>query len=150
MTIGSTVTDQVNSRGYKAFIGVAGTNEFAAVQDKTLVINYDIIAEPMTSNKTAFFSGVFLGGLFTGSLIYTSDFAGSAGTEGTFLFLTAKETTTNSNKEYTWKLKLTNKAGSTKTWTFTGILQTFTLTGTVPGGSKYDLAIFVTSEPTIA
>lgn len=150
MPIGSTVTEQVNSRANKLFIGVAGTNEYTAVQDKQLVLNYDVVAEPMTSNKTAFFAGAFLGGLLTGTFVYTSDFAGSVGTEGTFLYLTAKDPVNNSNTEYTFKLKLTNKAVSTKTWTFTGILQNITLVGAVPGGTKYDLSIFVTSEPTIA
>lgn len=150
MTIGSTVSDQVNSRANKVFIGTAGTNEYTAVQDKQLVLNYDVVAEPLTSNTTAFFAGTFLGGLFTGTMIYTSDFAGVAGTEGTFLNLIAKDSVSSGNKDLTWKLKLTDKGSTTKTWTFTGILQTFTLSGVVPGGSKYDLAIFVTSEPTIA
>lgn len=150
MAIGSTTTQQVNSRANKVFIGVAGTNEFFAVQNKNLTLDYDMVSEPMTSNDTGFFPGPFMGGTFTGSVIYTSDFAGAAGTEGTFLFITAKDSDSGGNKEYTWKLKLTNKALATKTWTFTGILQNFSLTGDVPGGSKYDLNIFVTSEPTIA
>lgn len=150
MTIGNTVTEQANSRANRVFIGTAGTNEYTAVQDKQLVINYDVITEPITNGNTAFFSGVFLGGLFTGTLIYTTDFSGSAGTEGTFLNLIAKDSVDGGNDELTWKMKITDKANTTKTWTFTGILQTFTLSGNIPGGSKYDLAIFVTSEPTIA
>ncbi len=150
MTIGGTASEQANSRANRVFIGVAATNEYKAVQDKQLVINYDVIAEPITNGNTAFFAGVFLGGLFTGTMVYTSDVAGTSGTEGTFLNLVAKDSVDGGNDELTWNLKITNKANSTKTWTFTGILQTFTLSGEVPGGSKYDLAIFVTSEPTIA
>jgi|APSaa5957512535_1039671.scaffolds.fasta_scaffold49669_3 hypothetical protein len=150
MTIGDTVSEQANSRGNRVFIGAAGTNEYKAVQDKRLVVNYDVIAEPITNGNTAFFSGVFLGGLFTGTMLYTSDIADGAGTEGTFLNLIAKDSVDGGNDELTWNLKITNKASATKTWTFTGILQTFELSGDIPGASKYDLAIFVTSEPTIS
>lgn len=150
MSFGETVTEQVNSRAYKVFIGVAGTNEYAAMQDKLMTLNYDITTEPITSGNTAFFAGPFLGGLLTGTALYTTDISGASGTEGTFLNLTAKNSDSGGNTEYTWKLKLTDKASTTKTWTFTGILQTFSLSGNVPGGSKYDLSIFITSEPTIA
>lgn len=149
MTIGGTASEQANSRANKVFIGVAATNEYKAVQDKRLVVNYDVVVEPITNGNTAFFSGVFLGGLFTGTMVYTSDIAGSAGTEGTFLSLIAKDAVDGGNDELTWNMKITNKAVATKTWTFTGILQTFELAGDIPGGSKYDIAIFVTSEPTI-
>lgn len=51
--------------------------------------------------------------------------------------------------EKTWKIKLTDKAGLTQTWSTTAILQDFSFEGPVEGGVKYNIGLKLTSEPVI-
>ena len=138
------INDKVNSRATKLFIRPSGSDlEYVQLQDKQYRIAHPALVEHTTSGGTTAYSGG-LQSTITGTILFTTDMASAVG--GFSEISTPVEGQLPSK---IWKLKLIDFNGLTQTWETNGILEDFTINGAQEGGTKYDVALRLTTEPTI-
>jgi len=138
------INDKVNSRATKLFIRPSGSDlEYVQLQEKDLRVAHPALVEHTTSGGTTAYSGG-LQSTLTGSILFTTDLEAAIGG--------FTEISTPANGQLPskiWKLKLTDFNGTLQTWEVNAILEDFRINGAAEGGTKYDIALRITTEPVI-
>ncbi len=138
------IGDKVNTRATRIFVRPSSTDiEYAQLQDKEYRNDHPALVEHTTSGGTTAYSGG-LQATLTGTILFTTDFVAAVGG-----FTELNTPVSGQLPSKTWKVKLTDFDGLTQEWSFTGILEAFRIAGAAEGGTKYDLGIRITTEPTI-
>ena len=138
------INDKVNTKATKVFVRPSGTDiQYIQLQDKDYRNAHPALVEGTTSGGVTAYSGT-LQATLTGTILFTTDFAAAVGG-----FTELNTPVSGQLPSKTWKVKLTDFDGLTQEWSFTGILEAFRIAGAAEGGTKYDLGIRITTEPTI-
>jgi len=138
------INDKVNSKAAKLFIRPSGADiEYVQLQDKDYRNAHPALVEGTTSGGVTAYSGT-LQATLTGTILFTTDLAAALG--GFSELNTAVQGQLPSK---IWKMKLTDFDGLTQTWQFNAVLEDFRIAGAAEGGTKYDIALRITTEPTI-
>lgn len=144
--IGTPDTKRVNSRATRLFIRPAAADiEYLQLQDKNFNPKHNILVEPTTSAGIAAYTGA-LNGTLTGTILFTNDMADAV---GGYKEIGTVSATTKQLPIKTWKMKLTDFGTTEQVWTFTAILEDFSVNGVAEGGTKYDVTLrILTFDPT--
>jgi len=138
------INDKVNTKGTKVFVRPSGADiEYIQLQDKDYRNAHPALVEGTTSGGVTAYSGT-LQATLTGTVLFTTDFASAVGG-----FTELNTAVQGQLPSKTWKMKLTDFNGTTEEWSFSAILEDFRIIGAAEGGTKFDIGLRITTEPTI-